>query len=52
MYNGKQYIVVAVTTNGANGGGEPIAYVLPYGFWKNRRDELCSPLPRSTYGVS
>jgi quinoprotein glucose dehydrogenase len=29
MYNGKQYIVVAVTTNGANGGGELIAYVLP-----------------------
>jgi quinoprotein glucose dehydrogenase len=29
MYNGKQYIVVAVTTNGANGGGELIAYRLP-----------------------
>jgi quinoprotein glucose dehydrogenase len=29
MYNGKQYIVVAVTTDGANGGGELIAYALP-----------------------
>jgi quinoprotein glucose dehydrogenase len=29
LYNGKQYIVVAVTTNGANGGGELIAYALP-----------------------
>jgi len=29
MYNGKQYIVLAVTTNGANGGGELIAYALP-----------------------
>ena len=29
MHNGKQYIVVAVTTNGANGGGELIAYTLP-----------------------
>jgi quinoprotein glucose dehydrogenase len=29
MYNGKQYIVVAVTTTGAQGGGELIAYVLP-----------------------
>ncbi|HYP08715.1 MAG TPA: pyrroloquinoline quinone-dependent dehydrogenase, partial [Bryobacteraceae bacterium] len=29
MYNGKQYIVVAVTTNGANAGGELIAYTLP-----------------------
>jgi quinoprotein glucose dehydrogenase len=29
MYNGKQYIVVAVTTTGANGGGELIAYALP-----------------------
>jgi quinoprotein glucose dehydrogenase len=29
MYNGKQYIVVAVTTNGANGGGELVAYSLP-----------------------
>jgi len=29
MYNGKQYIVVAVTTNGASGGGELIAYALP-----------------------
>jgi len=29
MYNGKQYIVVAVTTNGVNGGGELIAYALP-----------------------
>jgi len=28
-YNGKQYILVAVTTNGANGGGELIAYALP-----------------------
>lgn len=29
LYNGKQYIVVAVTTNGVNGGGELIAYALP-----------------------
>jgi quinoprotein glucose dehydrogenase len=29
LYNGKQYIVVAVTTNGADGGGELIAYALP-----------------------
>lgn len=29
MYNGKQYIVVAVTTDGANGGGELIAFALP-----------------------
>lgn len=29
LYNGKQYIVVAVTTNGVNGGGELIAYSLP-----------------------
>ncbi len=29
MYNGKQYIVLAVTTNGPNGGGELIAYALP-----------------------
>lgn len=29
MYNGKQYIVVAVTTTGAFGGGELVAYVLP-----------------------
>ena len=29
LYNGKQYILVAVTTNGANGGGELIAYALP-----------------------
>jgi len=29
MFNGKQYIVVAVTTNGANGGGELVAYALP-----------------------
>ncbi len=29
MYNGKQYIVVAVTTTGANGGGELVAYALP-----------------------
>jgi quinoprotein glucose dehydrogenase len=29
MYNGKQYIVVAVTTNGPNGGGELIAYSRP-----------------------
>ncbi len=29
MYNGKQYIVVAVTTIGAQGGGELIAYALP-----------------------
>jgi quinoprotein glucose dehydrogenase len=29
MYNAKQYIVVAVTTNGAFGGGELIAYALP-----------------------
>jgi hypothetical protein len=29
MYGGKQYIVVAVTTNGAFGGGELIAYALP-----------------------
>jgi quinoprotein glucose dehydrogenase len=29
MYDGKQYIVVAVTTNGAFGGGELIAYALP-----------------------
>jgi quinoprotein glucose dehydrogenase len=29
LFNGRQYIVVAVTTNGANGGGELIAYTLP-----------------------
>ncbi|HXS93001.1 MAG TPA: PQQ-binding-like beta-propeller repeat protein [Candidatus Limnocylindrales bacterium] len=29
MYNGKQYIVLAVTATGALGGGELIAYVLP-----------------------
>ncbi len=29
MYNGKQYIVVAVTTNGSYGGGELIAYARP-----------------------
>jgi quinoprotein glucose dehydrogenase len=29
LYNGKQYIVVAVTTIGAFGGGELIAYTLP-----------------------
>ena len=29
LYNGKQYIVLAVTTDGANGGGELIAYALP-----------------------
>ena len=29
LYNGKQYIVVAVTTNGVNGGGELLAYALP-----------------------
>ena len=29
MHGGKQYIVVAVTTNGAFGGGELIAYALP-----------------------
>jgi quinoprotein glucose dehydrogenase len=29
MYNGKQYIVVAVTTIGDNAGGELIAYTLP-----------------------
>ena len=29
LYNGKQYIVIAVTTNGVNGGGELIAYALP-----------------------
>jgi quinoprotein glucose dehydrogenase len=29
MFNGKQYIMVAVTTNGPNGGGELIAYALP-----------------------
>jgi quinoprotein glucose dehydrogenase len=29
LYNGKQYIVVAVTTNGVNGGGELIAFALP-----------------------
>jgi quinoprotein glucose dehydrogenase len=29
MYNGKQYIVVAVTTNGPGGGGELVAYALP-----------------------
>jgi quinoprotein glucose dehydrogenase len=29
LYNGKQYIVVAVTTIGADGGGELIAFVLP-----------------------
>jgi glucose dehydrogenase len=28
-YNDKQYIVVAVTTNGQFGGGELIAYSLP-----------------------
>lgn len=28
-YDGRQYIVVAVTTNGANGGGELVAYALP-----------------------
>jgi quinoprotein glucose dehydrogenase len=29
MYNGKQYIVLAITTDGANGGGELVAYALP-----------------------
>ena len=29
MYGGKQYLVVAVTTSGANGGGELVAYALP-----------------------
>jgi hypothetical protein len=29
IYNGKQYIVVAVTTNGPFGCGELIAYALP-----------------------
>ena len=29
MYNGKQYIVVAVMTDGTNGGGELIAYSMP-----------------------
>ena len=29
MHNGKQYVVLAVTTNGADGGGELIAYALP-----------------------
>jgi quinoprotein glucose dehydrogenase len=29
FYNGKQYIVLAVTTNGTNGGGELIAFALP-----------------------
>jgi quinoprotein glucose dehydrogenase len=29
MHNGKQYIVVAVTGQGANAGGEIIAYALP-----------------------
>ena len=29
LYNGKQYILVAMTTNGASGGGELIAYALP-----------------------
>ena len=29
LYNGKQYIVLAVTTNGTNGGGELVAYALP-----------------------
>jgi hypothetical protein len=29
MHKGKQHIVVAVTTNGAFGGGEQIAYALP-----------------------
>jgi quinoprotein glucose dehydrogenase len=29
LYNGKQYIVLAVTTNGFNGGGELIAFTLP-----------------------
>jgi len=29
LYNGKQYIVIAVTTNGVNGGGELIAFALP-----------------------
>jgi hypothetical protein len=28
MYNGRQYIVLAVTTTGAFGGGELIAYAL------------------------
>ena len=28
-YDGKQYIVLAVTTTGPNGGGELIAYALP-----------------------
>jgi len=31
MYNGRQYIVLAVTVNGQNGGGELIAYALPQG---------------------
>jgi len=29
MYNGRQYIVLAVTVNGQNGGGELLAYALP-----------------------
>lgn len=29
LHNGKQYIVLAVTTIGANGGGELVAYSLP-----------------------
>jgi hypothetical protein len=29
MYNGKQYIVLAVTGTGANAGGEILAYALP-----------------------
>ncbi len=29
MHDGKQYIVLAVTANGSNGGGELIAYALP-----------------------
>ena len=29
LHNGKQYIVLAVTTIGANGGGELVAYALP-----------------------
>jgi len=29
LYNGKQYIVLAVTTTGDNGGGELVAYALP-----------------------
>ncbi len=29
MYNGKQYIVVAITTTGQFGGGEMIAFTLP-----------------------